>query len=307
MHGQTDDSGDNGRDFRVRGTADPQPPTRTTTARQAAPRRHGGRHRPSTSSHSQLIANVHDDTRSSGTPGFDASASYVARKARAAGYDGERAGLRVRLLRGDGAAGAHPHRAPSPGDVHVWHHRRLLHDDLLGQRRRHRRVQAVDTAATPTATSTSGCEAADFAGFPAGTSPLMQRGTCTLRRQGHQRPGRRRGGGRHLQPRATPGRTAVRHRHARRARHRIPVVGTSFAVGQALYSTDGLGRCTAAPYAISETRTTQNVLAETQGRRPRQRGDRRRAPRLASPRARASTTTAAARPRSSRSPSSWRR
>ena len=33
-------------------------------------------------------------------------------------------------------------------------------------------------------TSTSGCEAADFAGFPAGNIALLQRGTCTFELKG---------------------------------------------------------------------------------------------------------------------------
>ena len=41
-------------------------------------------------------------------------------------------------------------------------------------------VQAVDVVvpATPAPSSTSGCEAADFAGFAAGNIALIQRGTC---------------------------------------------------------------------------------------------------------------------------------
>jgi PA domain len=41
-------------------------------------------------------------------------------------------------------------------------------------------VQAVDVLIPPTGGSTSGCEAADFAGFVAGSIALIQRGTCTF-------------------------------------------------------------------------------------------------------------------------------
>ncbi len=41
-------------------------------------------------------------------------------------------------------------------------------------------VTAVDLALGPGNASTSGCEAADFAGFPAGNIALLQRGTCTF-------------------------------------------------------------------------------------------------------------------------------
>ena len=39
-------------------------------------------------------------------------------------------------------------------------------------------LQAVDLDMPPTSNSTSGCEAADFAGFTAGNIALIQRGTC---------------------------------------------------------------------------------------------------------------------------------
>ncbi len=41
-------------------------------------------------------------------------------------------------------------------------------------------VTAVDVNLVPPGASTSGCEAADFAGFPAGNIALIQRGTCTF-------------------------------------------------------------------------------------------------------------------------------
>ena len=57
---------------------------------------------------------------------------------------------------------------------------RLLRPAALGARRRHR---GGDTGRHPLGignTSTSGCETADFAGFPAGNIALIQRGTCTF-------------------------------------------------------------------------------------------------------------------------------
>src|SRR6185503_15556410 len=41
-------------------------------------------------------------------------------------------------------------------------------------------VTAVDIQLGLGNTSTSGCEATDFAGFPAGNIALLQRGTCTF-------------------------------------------------------------------------------------------------------------------------------
>ena len=83
---------------------------------------------------------------------------------------------------------------------------------------------------------TSGCEAADFAGFPPGNIALIQRGTCTFARQGRRT--------RRLRvPSAViifnQGNTPLREgliigtlRAGRRSS--IPVVGASFADGAAL-------------------------------------------------------------------------
>ena len=49
-------------------------------------------------------------------------------------------------------------------------------------------------------TSTSGCEASDFAGFPAGNIALLQRGDVHVRDQGRERRGGRRRRDRDLQP-----------------------------------------------------------------------------------------------------------
>ena len=43
----------------------------------------------------------------------------------------------------------------------------------------------VDLALGAGNASTSGCEAADFAGFPAGNIALIQRGTCTFAQKGN--------------------------------------------------------------------------------------------------------------------------
>ena len=99
-------------------------------------------------------------------------------------------------------------------------------------------VQAVDTTATPTATSTSGCEAADFAGFVAGRIALMQRGTCSflIKATNAEAAG---AAGAIVMNRGTPDRT--RAWSTARSASRGPASRSSasrFAVGQALYSTD---------------------------------------------------------------------
>jgi Zn-dependent M28 family amino/carboxypeptidase len=125
----------------------------------------------------QRIADNNDGTRSAATPGYDASARYVKRRM-------ERAGYRVTVQEFDVYAFSEvgpsqlQQTAPTPTTY----------------------VEGTDFAATPQSepgdvtaavtpvdiqlglgnTSTSGCEAADFVGFPAGNIALIQRGTCTF-------------------------------------------------------------------------------------------------------------------------------
>jgi Zn-dependent M28 family amino/carboxypeptidase len=128
-----------------------------------------------------------------------------------------------------------------------------------------RNVQAVDTNATPNATSTSGCEASDFAGFVAGRIALMQRGTCTFRVKAlnAQAAGAsaavifNRGGGENWPINGTLGSPGVA----------IPAIGVSFAVGGELYSADSSVVAHVFTSTIAEIRTTSNVLAETPGGR----------------------------------------
>ena len=46
----------------------------------------------------QAIADANGDTRASGTPGYDASADYVAGKLEGAGYERHASGIRIRAV-----------------------------------------------------------------------------------------------------------------------------------------------------------------------------------------------------------------
>ena len=80
-------------------------------------------------------------------------------------------------------------------------------------------------------TSTSGCEAADFAGFPAGTIAVIQRGTCTfaVKAANAQAAGAL---AVVIYNEGQPGRTDVLTGSLGGPGITIPVVGTSFAVAQ---------------------------------------------------------------------------
>jgi Zn-dependent M28 family amino/carboxypeptidase len=130
----------------------------------------------------QAIASDHGGTRASGTPGYDASARYVANRLRDAGYVVRRQVFdafrfaelgpselqQVAPTAVDYVAGtdfiATPHS--EEGDVTAD-------------------VTAVDIQLGLGNTSSSGCESTDFAGFPAGNIALVQRGTCTFELKGN--------------------------------------------------------------------------------------------------------------------------
>ena len=127
----------------------------------------------------------------------------------------------------------------------------------------------VDVTLPPPAVpgSTSGCEAADFAGFPAGAVALIQRGTCSFfdKAQNAKTAG---AVGVVIFNEGQPGRTELLSGTLGDASIDIPVIGTTFALGEALAS--------GAPVTvrlrtetISETRTTENVIAETRAGRAR--------------------------------------
>lgn len=88
-------------------------------------------------------------------------------------------------------------------------------------------------------TSNSGCEAADFAGFPAGTIAVIQRGTCTfaVKATNAQAAGAI---AVVIFNEGQPGRTEVVTGTLGGPGVTIPVVGTSFAVAQQLFSQAGV-------------------------------------------------------------------
>ena len=130
----------------------------------------------------QQIADDNGGTRASATPGHEASAAYVADRLKAAGYRvttqefdynrfEEVGPSELQQLAPDAVTyeegtdfGATPHS--EEGDVTAA-------------------VTPVDIQLGLGNTSTSGCEAADFAGFPAGNIALIQRGTCTFEIKGN--------------------------------------------------------------------------------------------------------------------------
>jgi Zn-dependent M28 family amino/carboxypeptidase len=128
----------------------------------------------------QQIADANGGTRASGTPGYDASARYVTRVLREAGYSVRQQEFDYEFFAVDSPPvldPVSPDRAPYEAGTEI---------DVMeysGAGNVTAPVTPVDLVLppTPTPSSTSGCEMTDFAGFPAGTIALIQRGTCTFR------------------------------------------------------------------------------------------------------------------------------
>jgi Zn-dependent M28 family amino/carboxypeptidase len=130
----------------------------------------------------QAIANDHDGTRASGTPGYDASARYFANRMREAGYEVRRQVFDAFQFEELGPSELQQ-VGPTPVDyvagtdfIATPHSEEGATSGL---------VRAVDVQLGLGNTSSSGCEPADFAGITPGDIALIQRGTCTFEIKGN--------------------------------------------------------------------------------------------------------------------------
>jgi Zn-dependent M28 family amino/carboxypeptidase len=128
----------------------------------------------------QEIADSNNDTRASGTPGYDASVDYIAGLLEAAGYEVTRQEF---LFNSFQELSAPVFERVSPDPVVYEPGADFITMDYSGSGDVTADLQAIDLVLPPGGaanTSTSGCEATDFADFVAGNIALIQRGTCTF-------------------------------------------------------------------------------------------------------------------------------
>jgi len=118
----------------------------------------------------QAIADANGGTRAAGLPGYEESVEYVRAKLVAAGYQ-------VTL-------NAFPFVFVPPPTLRQLTPVTATYETGAFTGTGYGEITAgvtpVDINLVPPRASTSGCEAADFAGFPAGNIALIQRGTCTF-------------------------------------------------------------------------------------------------------------------------------
>jgi Zn-dependent M28 family amino/carboxypeptidase len=131
---------------------------------------------------------------------------------------------------------------------------------------------AVDVNSPSTGGSTSGCEGADFAGFPAGDIALMQRGTCTFAAKTDNAFTAGAAAVIIFNEGNSPDREGVLSGTLAPPRRSIPSVGTTFAIGEDLRNGVTTGNTGTVMRVrtdtIAENRTTENVIAETAGGGP---------------------------------------
>lgn len=205
----------------------------------------------------QGIADAHHGTRSSGTPGYRASVDYITERMSEWGYDVSVQAFDFPFFH----EFTPPHlENQSEGVVHepdedvatmTWSGAGEITATAHG-------VDLVLPPAEEADTSTSGCERADFDGFPAGGIAVMQRGSCSF-------------AGKAANAEAAGAAAVVIFNEGQEHRRgllrgtlgspdavSIPVVGTSFEVGTGLP-----GDTVALTVETAASSETWNVLAET--------------------------------------------
>lgn len=118
----------------------------------------------------QSFADANGGTRAAGTPGYDASVAYVVERLTAAGYNVSLNAFPFVFV----PPALLQQLAPFAAVYETGAFTGTGYGDVTGT------ISAVDLQLGLGNTSSSGCEAADFAGFPAGDIALLQRGTCSF-------------------------------------------------------------------------------------------------------------------------------
>ena len=212
----------------------------------------------------QRIANQNDGTRASGTPGYEASADYVAGRLRAAGYTVTEQEFTFPFYR-ELSPAVLEQVTPTPTTYETGTYDFSGTGDVTGTLFTTNDV-VIPPNPTPPPNSTSGCEPGDFTPAPAEPSvALVQRGTCTF----EQKAANAEAAGYDavvVFNEGNPGREELFIGTLGRP-FTIPVVGLSFADGAALVAQlqagDTVTMHVATETEIDPTRTTRNIIADS--------------------------------------------
>jgi Zn-dependent M28 family amino/carboxypeptidase len=198
----------------------------------------------------QAIADANGGVRAAGTPGYEQSVQYIVGKMTAAGYNVTLNAfpftyVALPVLRQTAPLAAAYESGSFTGSG--------FGDVTAG-------VTAVDVNLVPPRANTSGCEVADFAGFPVGNIALVQRGTCAFAAKALNAQAAGASAVIIFNQGNTPDREPLITGTLAPSTATIPVVGASFADGSALAQPGSAARVRVdAPQQV----TQHNVIAES--------------------------------------------
>jgi Zn-dependent M28 family amino/carboxypeptidase len=212
----------------------------------------------------QQIAEANGGNRAAGTAGFDASVAYVVEQMTNAGYV---VTLDEFVFSRFFRLGSSVVEDITAADS-LTENTEFLVANFSGAGDVTANITAVDLQLGLGNTSNSGCEAADFAAFPAGNIALIQRGTCTF----DQKVTNAEAAGAIAVLIMNQGNTAAADRNSAFSPSlsanvtSLPVVGTSTAIGEAL--SQSLPEMRVFTNVDTVDTTTNNVIAESVGGDP---------------------------------------
>ena len=199
----------------------------------------------------QAIADANGGTRAAGTAGYDASAQYVVDRMTAAGYTVTLHEFPFTYF----PPVTLQQLAPVAATYQSGRFTGSGAGDVTAT------VTAVDINLLPPRETTSGCDAADFAGFPAGNIALIQRGTCLFADKVANAEAAGATAVIIFNQGNTPDREGLVTGTLGDFPASIPVVGASFANGEALSQAGSTAFVSVGP---AQEVTQHNVIAESQ-------------------------------------------
>ena len=218
----------------------------------------------------QAIADANGGTRVAGSPGYDASVDYVVKRLEKAGYNARRQNFTFDAFE-ENTPSVFERVSPSP---EVYTGEDFLTMSYSGNGDVTAPLEASGGIVIPSpGGSVSGCSADDFADFTEGSIALIQRGTCPFRQkalnaqeagaagvvifnEGNEDP--------------TDDRLGVVNGTLDPPRLEIPVIGTSFVVGEELYALTQQGQEVVVHLKVDASVVTTkgtNVIADTRAGR----------------------------------------
>lgn len=205
----------------------------------------------------QAIADAHNGNRAAGTTGYAASMDYVQAQLEQAGYQTRR--QQFSYDRPDFTRATLQRTMPTRTDYVVSRDHRPLAQSGAGSVTAP--VTAIDLNLGRDRSSTSGCEASDFTGFPRGNIALVQRGTCQFEAKVDHAVAAGASGVVVLNQGDDPSRRGL-FAGTLGSEATVPVVATTFDLGAEWAAAPGTTLTLAVEATVTRV-TTENLLADT--------------------------------------------